>query len=128
MSSAMNSEIRGKQCDGQQESHPIVSVVIPSYNRAALLPRAITSVLNQTFPDLECIIVDDGSTDQTVALVEGFHDDALEVLKGLTEDASESAAQDGSPVMGRDHDANLGGGRGEATLHFRNDPGTVRPL
>lgn len=77
----MNSEIRGKQCDGQQESHPIVSVVIPSYNRAALLPRAITSVLNQTFPDLECIIVDDGSTDQTVALVEKFQDPRLRLIR-----------------------------------------------
>lgn len=65
-----------------QGSHsPLVSVVIPTYNRAALLPRAITSVLNQTFPDLECIVVDDGSTDQTTQVVAGFQDPRLRLLR-----------------------------------------------
>jgi glycosyltransferase involved in cell wall biosynthesis len=44
---------------------PAVSVVLPTYNRAATLERAIHSVLNQTFSDLELIVVDDGSTDGT---------------------------------------------------------------
>lgn len=60
---------------------PQVSVVIPAYNRAGTLERAITSVLSQTFPDLECIVVDDGSTDQTVALVEGVQDPRLRLLR-----------------------------------------------
>ncbi len=60
---------------------PQVSVVIPTYNRAALLPRAIRSVLSQTFPDIECIVVDDGSTDHTAALVEGFQDPRLRFLR-----------------------------------------------
>ncbi len=60
---------------------PLVSVVIPTYNRAGVLGRALTSVLNQTFPDLECIVVDDGSTDQTVALVEEFQDPRLRLLR-----------------------------------------------
>ena len=62
-------------------SSPQVSVVIPTYNRAAFLGRAITSVLTQTFPDLECLVVDDGSTDRTVALVEGFQDPRLRLLR-----------------------------------------------
>ncbi|HEA83799.1 MAG TPA: glycosyltransferase [Thermodesulfobacterium geofontis] len=48
---------------------PLISVVIPTYNRAYILPKAIESVFNQTFRDLELIIVDDGSTDETPYLV-----------------------------------------------------------
>ena len=44
---------------------PLVSVILPTYNRASTLERAIQSVLNQTFTDFELIIIDDGSTDST---------------------------------------------------------------
>jgi glycosyltransferase involved in cell wall biosynthesis len=53
---------------------PRCSVVLPTYNRAKTLPRAIASVLAQGEPDFELIIVDDGSTDQTPALVAAFDD------------------------------------------------------
>jgi glycosyltransferase involved in cell wall biosynthesis len=53
-------------------SKPIVSVIIPTYNRKDLLERAIKSVLTQTFLNWELIIVDDGSTDGTRDLVENF--------------------------------------------------------
>ena len=44
---------------------PAVSVVIPTRDRAGLLPRAVRSVLGQSFPDLELLVVDDASTDGT---------------------------------------------------------------
>ncbi len=44
---------------------PSISVVIPTYNRAALLPRAIASALEQTYSPCEVIVVDDGSSDDT---------------------------------------------------------------
>lgn len=46
-----------------------VSVIIPAYNAAATIERTISSVLNQTYADLEILVVDDGSTDGTASLV-----------------------------------------------------------
>ncbi|MBM4260379.1 MAG: glycosyltransferase [Deltaproteobacteria bacterium] len=51
---------------------PKVSVVIATYNRANFLPKTIRSVLNQRFQDLETIVVDDGSTDNTTQVLEEF--------------------------------------------------------
>ncbi|TDB67393.1 glycosyltransferase family 2 protein [Arundinibacter roseus] len=48
---------------------PLVSVIIPTYNRAYALPATIEAVLNQTYKNLEIIIVDDGSTDNTESVV-----------------------------------------------------------
>jgi len=50
----------------------LVSVIIPTYNRVALLPEAIDSVFAQTYRDIELIVVDDGSTDDTRDLLAGY--------------------------------------------------------
>lgn len=53
---------------------PLVSVIIPTYNRWPVLKRAVESVLNQSFKDFELIVVDDGSTDETAGeLKENSH-------------------------------------------------------
>ncbi len=50
-------------------NHPIVSVIIPTFNRSHLLEKALNSVLTQTFRDFEVIVVDDASTDDTANLL-----------------------------------------------------------
>lgn len=57
------------------------SVIIPTYNRENEISRAITSVINQTMGDFEIIIVDDGSTDNTEAIVKSFNDDRIRFVK-----------------------------------------------
>ena len=51
---------------------PLVSVIIPTYNRACLLKEAIGSVQEQVFSDFELIVVDDGSTDNTAQLLQSY--------------------------------------------------------
>ena len=64
--------------------NPKVSVIIGTRNRAKLLPRAIKSVLNQTYEDFECIVVDDGSSDNTPNVVKSFKDERILYIKQLT--------------------------------------------
>jgi glycosyltransferase involved in cell wall biosynthesis len=51
---------------------PTISVVIPAYNSARYLPAAVESVLRQTVRDVEVVVVDDGSTDDTPAVMAGY--------------------------------------------------------
>ncbi len=60
---------------------PVVSVILPTHNRASLLPRAIESVLSQDYTDLELIVIDDGSTDQTQVVVGEITDPRLRYVR-----------------------------------------------
>lgn len=53
-------------------SNHLVSIIIPTFNREKKLPEAIESALNQTYKPTQIIVVDDGSTDQTAALVSSY--------------------------------------------------------
>jgi glycosyltransferase involved in cell wall biosynthesis len=55
-------------------SAPLVSVIIPTYNRAALLSEAVNSVLLQTYRNIEIIVIDDGSTDNTTEVMAAYGD------------------------------------------------------
>jgi glycosyltransferase involved in cell wall biosynthesis len=57
------------------------SVIIPTYNRSSLVINAINSVLNQTYKNLECIVIDDGSIDETEAMVLQIKDGRLKYYK-----------------------------------------------
>ncbi|MDQ7033251.1 MAG: glycosyltransferase family 2 protein, partial [Desulfonauticus sp.] len=62
---------------------PLVSVVIPTYNRASLVKEAILSVINQNFKDWELLVVDDRSTDNTEDIVKSLaeKDSRIKYLK-----------------------------------------------
>lgn len=57
----------------------MISIVLPTYNRATILPRAVNGVLGQSFSDWELIIVDDGSTDETSRYLAGLQDPRISV-------------------------------------------------
>ncbi len=74
-------------------SSPLVSVVIPTFNRAYCLRRAIDSTLNQTHHNVEVIVVDDGSTDKTRELVRSTYSTEGRVRYVHQENAGVSAAR-----------------------------------
>jgi glycosyltransferase involved in cell wall biosynthesis len=90
-----------------------VSIVIPTYNRAHLLGEAIQSALAQTHAGSEVLVVDDGSTDETAALVAGFGD-AVSYLR--QENAGVAAARNhGAAVATGDY------------LHFLDSDDVLHP-
>lgn len=74
------------------ESSTLVSVVIPAFNRAGLIGRAIDSVLQQTWAQLEIIVVDDASTDDTADVVAAIQDSRIRYLR-QAHNAGASAAR-----------------------------------
>ena len=60
---------------------PLVSVILPSFNHAAFVHEAVSSVLDQTFRDLELIVVDDGSPDGTADVVASIRDPRLTLIR-----------------------------------------------
>ena len=61
----------------KMQAFPLVSVYIPTHNRANLLRRAIDSVLAQHYKNIEVIVVDDGSTDETPEMISGYTNQGL---------------------------------------------------
>jgi len=60
---------------------PKVSVIIPTFNRALLIMRAIESVLDQTYQDFEVIVVDDGSSDETQKVLRDLKDERIRYFR-----------------------------------------------
>ncbi len=77
-------------------SAPVVSVVIPTHNRSALLGRAVASVLTQSYEDIEAIVVDDASTDDTSDVVKSFDDPRVRYLRHEANKYASAARNTGS--------------------------------
>ena len=73
--------------------NPTVSVIIPTYNRANLIGKAIKSVLKQTYQDFEIIVINDGSTDNTEDVIRGFPDKRVEYIKKYKKNKGISVAR-----------------------------------
>jgi len=80
---------------------PLFSVVIPSYNRAGCIRTATDSVLGQTVANFELIVVDDGSTDDTAAVVAAIADPRLRLLR--QENRGVSAARNAGIAVASGH-------------------------
>lgn len=64
-----------------QTTMPLVSVIIPTFNRAHMLGDAIDSVLQQTYQNFELLVVDDGSTDNTKEFIETYNDPRIKYFQ-----------------------------------------------
>lgn len=74
---------------------PLVSVIIPTYNRSALLTRAVQSVLGQTYQNWELIIVDDASKDDTEKVVAAFGSPRIRYFKQDVNKGAQAARNTG---------------------------------
>lgn len=62
------------------QKEPLISVVIPTYNRANTILQSVNSVLNQTYKNIELIVVDDCSTDDTLSKLNQINDSRLKII------------------------------------------------
>ena len=66
----------------------LISIIVPLYNKEKFIETTINSVLQQTYKDFELIIVDDGSTDDSAAIVEAIKDPRIRLIKKKNEGVS----------------------------------------
>ena len=60
---------------------PLVSVVVPTHNDSKYIKVAMSSIINQTYDNLEIVVVDDFSTDDTVKIIESFNDKRIKIIR-----------------------------------------------
>lgn len=76
-------------------NNSLISVILPTYNRANVISRSISSILNQTYGNFELIIVDDGSTDDTEKIINSFKDERIQYISHETNKGVASALNTG---------------------------------
>ena len=84
---------------------PKISVIMPVYNEERYVEKSIESILNQTFIDFEFIIIDDGSTDKSVKIIESFSDSRIKLFqsenKGMVNQFNFGIVNSNSPLIAR---------------------------
>ncbi len=88
----------------------LVSIIIPTYNRACYISETIKTVLDQTYQSIEIIIIDDGSTDSTRAVVQAINDSRIRYI---------SQENSGLPAVARNHGLRIA--RGEYIAFLDSD-------
>jgi cellulose synthase/poly-beta-1,6-N-acetylglucosamine synthase-like glycosyltransferase len=73
--------IQNSYNDNHKDLDPIITIFTAAYNAEKYISQTINSVLNQTFKDFEYIIVDDGSSDNTAAIIESYKDKKIFQLR-----------------------------------------------
>jgi len=71
--------------------NPLISVVIPAYNREDTIGYCIQSILRQSYANFEIVVVDDGSTDRTVAVIRSFQDQRIRVIETIARRGAQAA-------------------------------------
>ena len=59
----------------------MISIIIPLYNKATCIRKTVEAILGQPYNNIELIVVDDGSTDNSVSRLEGLTDHRLKIIK-----------------------------------------------
>jgi hypothetical protein len=80
--SESEADIRSKcQYDAFEDNYPLVSIIMPTYNRSFLISEAIESIREQTYQNWELLVCDDGSTDDTAQVVSSIDDPRITYIK-----------------------------------------------
>ena len=93
--------------DNSITNNVIVTVIIPTWNRAETIEKAVYSALEQTMPEIEVLVCDDGSTDNTREIIHGIQDERLHWIEG---------PRGGRPAIPRNRGINMANGEWIAFL------------
>ena len=80
-----------RKVNWNRDHTPLISVVIPTYNRQNTITYCLKSVLAQTYKNFEILVVDDGSTDQTVPIVSEICDPRIRLIEAKKNGGAQAA-------------------------------------